>query len=337
MPGGGRRGCARCCRDQVVELAAAAEGSLPSAVIDAAVQAAAPTGQALWRLAQVLAADPRRAAARGTADRGEAGRRADRPRLGRAGRSPLRALRPDREAADLPAMPGASASAAGPGSWPRPAAPAAGSSRWPCAAKPGNRCARCAGGTPAGPAGTAGPAARPRRSRSAAATASRMSASTATSCPKPSAPVCGRRRECNFAATSHPVCPSCSPRATATCARCGQDRPPQARWPDGPVCDPCYTAALKRRGRCASCGQQRRLVTPPGPHAGTCADCAASRSPAPAPTAGSRTSFMNAAGATGAACGAGSRCCWPGPTPGSRPGCCRSWRRSARPAPRNRR
>ena len=85
---------------------------------------------------------------------------------------------------------------------------------------------------------------------------------------------CGRSRECNFAATSHPVCPSCSPKATATCARCGQDRPPQVRWPEGPVCDPCYTAALKHRGQCASCGRQRRLVTPPGPGACTCADCA---------------------------------------------------------------
>jgi hypothetical protein len=58
MPGGGRRGCLQCRRDQVVELAAAAEGSLPRQMIDAAVLAAAPTGQALWRLAQVLTADP---------------------------------------------------------------------------------------------------------------------------------------------------------------------------------------------------------------------------------------------------------------------------------------
>ena len=86
--------------------------------------------------------------------------------------------------------------------------------------------------------------------------------------------VCGRQRACNFAATSRPVCPSCSPRASAACARCGQDRPPAARWPEGPVCDPCYTAALRHRGRCASCGQQRRLVAPPGPAADTCADCA---------------------------------------------------------------
>ena len=86
--------------------------------------------------------------------------------------------------------------------------------------------------------------------------------------------VCGRRRECNFAGTSRPVCPSCSPRVTASCARCGQDRPVQARWAEGPVCDPCYRAALRHRGRCASCGQQRRLVTPPGPAADTCSDCA---------------------------------------------------------------
>ena len=85
---------------------------------------------------------------------------------------------------------------------------------------------------------------------------------------------CGRRRPCNFAATARPVCPSCSPKATAACARCGQDRPPQARWPEGPVCDPCYTTALQLRGQCASCGQTRRLVAPPGPDADTCSGCA---------------------------------------------------------------
>ncbi|MFC6870862.1 hypothetical protein [Haloechinothrix salitolerans] len=40
------------------------------------------------------------------------------------------------------------------------------------------------------------------------------------------------------------------------------------------MCDPCYTAALRHRGRCAGCGNQRRLVFPPGPGATTCADCA---------------------------------------------------------------
>jgi len=85
--------------------------------------------------------------------------------------------------------------------------------------------------------------------------------------------VCGRRRECNFAGT-RPVCVTCSPRSTAACAYCGKDRPPTARWPEGPVCDTCYTTALRRRGRCGTCGEQRRLVSPPGPGADTCADCA---------------------------------------------------------------
>jgi len=85
--------------------------------------------------------------------------------------------------------------------------------------------------------------------------------------------VCGQRRECNFAGT-RPVCAACSPRSAAACAHCAQDRPPAARWPEGPVCGACYTAALRRRGACRACGQQRRLVSPPGPGADTCADCA---------------------------------------------------------------
>jgi hypothetical protein len=85
---------------------------------------------------------------------------------------------------------------------------------------------------------------------------------------------CGRNRPCNFAGTGRPLCPSCSPKTTAPCARCGQDRPPAARWPEGPVCDTCYTAALRCRAPCAGCGQERRPVFPPGPDAVTCADCA---------------------------------------------------------------
>ena len=88
-----------------------------------------------------------------------------------------------------------------------------------------------------------------------------------------SAHSCGRERPCNFAA-ARPVCAACSPRATARCARCGHHRPPTARWPEGPVCDPCYNAALRSRGRCARCGEIRRLVAPPGTAADTCAICA---------------------------------------------------------------
>lgn len=85
---------------------------------------------------------------------------------------------------------------------------------------------------------------------------------------------CGRRRPCAFAGGPEPVCVSCAPRRTAACAHCGQQRPPAARWPEGAVCDPCYTAALRRRGACANCGQPRRLVAPPGPAATVCAACA---------------------------------------------------------------
>ena len=85
---------------------------------------------------------------------------------------------------------------------------------------------------------------------------------------------CGRRRPCNFADSVNPVCKTCTPRATNVCARCGLDRPPAAYWPEGPVCDTCYTSALRRRGACAACGQERRLIAPPGPDAVLCADCA---------------------------------------------------------------
>jgi hypothetical protein len=85
---------------------------------------------------------------------------------------------------------------------------------------------------------------------------------------------CGRRRPCNFADGGNPVCKTCTPRTTSVCARCGLDRPPAARWPEGPVCDTCYTSALRRRVACAACGQQRRLIAPPGPGAIMCADCA---------------------------------------------------------------
>lgn len=85
---------------------------------------------------------------------------------------------------------------------------------------------------------------------------------------------CGRLRPCSFAGTDKAVCTSCAPRRTAACACCGQHKPPAANWPEGPVCDPCYTAALRHRGDCSSCHTTRRLVSPPGPEATLCADCA---------------------------------------------------------------
>ena len=54
----GGRPCPRCRREKVVAAVAAADPSLPGAVIEAAVDAAAPGGQALRQLADALAADP---------------------------------------------------------------------------------------------------------------------------------------------------------------------------------------------------------------------------------------------------------------------------------------
>lgn len=85
---------------------------------------------------------------------------------------------------------------------------------------------------------------------------------------------CGRLRPCSFAGTDKAICSRCAPRRTALCARCGQDKPPAANWPEGPICDPCYTLALRHRGTCSRCLTERRLVSPAGPDATVCADCA---------------------------------------------------------------
>lgn len=267
--------CPQCRRDQVTDIALAADGSLAREAVEAAVGAVAPSGQALAQLALALAADPG-ALARGAP-----------PVAGRL-------------AAELAAR-GSSVITV-------PACAACGR-----AGKPLFRgddgtgvCQRCRAWQLAGPCATCGkvkPTAGydsdgnavcevcrrrddPGRRRKcgtcgkiapAAARGRDGEPATCVSCyrlPEAVCSRCRRRRPCSYAGTSEPVCKSCAPRVTAPCARCGQDRPPQARWPEGPVCDPCYTAALRRRGSCARCGQYRRLVVPPGPVADTCADCA---------------------------------------------------------------
>ena len=85
---------------------------------------------------------------------------------------------------------------------------------------------------------------------------------------------CGRHRPCQFVALGTPTCKRCLPRATSICAHCGADRPPAVNWAEGPVCDTCYTATLRRRGICNNCRQERRLVSPPGPGSTMCCDCA---------------------------------------------------------------
>jgi hypothetical protein len=270
----GGRPCPRCRREKVVAAVSAADSSLPAAVIEAAVDAVAPGGQALRQLADALAADP-------------GALRSGAPPV--AGRLALELI------------------ARGSATLAVPACGVCGRSGRPLfRGDGGGVCQRCRAWQVARPCATCGkarPAAGrdsagqpvcevcrrrddPRRHRpcgrcgKAAPIAARARDGHPDICvncyrlPSATCSVCGRHRACSFAATSRPVCVSCSPRATAACARCGQDRPPAARWPEGPVCDPCYTAALRHRGRCASCGQQRRLVTPPGPAADTCADCA---------------------------------------------------------------
>jgi hypothetical protein len=269
----GGRPCPRCRREKVVTAAAAADPSLPGAVIEAAVDAVAPGGQALRQLADALAADPAAL---------------------RAGAPPVAG----RLAAELIARGSAVLT--------MPACAVCGRSGKPLfRGDHGGVCQRCRGWQLARPCATCGkakPAAGfdehgravcevcrrrddPRRHRECgtcgktAPVAVRGRDGQRGICvhcyqlPEATCSRCQRRRPCTYAATSHPVCPSCTPRATAACARCGHDRPPQARWPEGPVCDPCYRAVLQHKGPCARCGQQRRLVAPPGPGADTCAEC----------------------------------------------------------------
>ena len=113
----------------------------------------------------------------------------------------------------------------------------------------------------------AGRGARPR-------TGSRASASTATGCPRPPAANASSGARAPTRRPASPVCPSCSPRATAVCARCGHDRPPASPLAGGTGVRPVLPRGPAHRGPCARCGQQRRLVAPPGPGADTCADCA---------------------------------------------------------------
>ena len=258
-----------------MDLAAAAERSLPRPVIEAAVAAVAPAGQALRQLAAALAADPA-ALARGappvagrlTAEliaRGSATLAI--PACAACGRTGRPLFRGDDGAGVCQRC----------RTWQR--------------ARP---CVTCGRAKPvAGHDGTGQPLCEvcyrrddPRRHRECGACGKITPVAVrardgrpdiCVSCyrlPEATCSKCQRWRPCNFAVTSQPLCPSCSPRATAACARCGQDRPPQARWAEGPVCDRCYTAALRHRGSCAGCGQVRRLVAPPDPAADTCAGCA---------------------------------------------------------------
>jgi len=271
--GSARRGCPDCRRDTVVQIAAAADRSLPRPVIEAAVDAAAPARLSMSRLAVVLAADPG-ALAVGA------------PPL--AGRLAAELAARGSTALTLPACAVCARtgkplfrSAAGGvcrrcRAWQLAAACTACGKVKPVAGRDaagGPVCEVCCRRGPArhracGICGKTAPVAvRGRDGKpDICVTCYRLPAAACSAC--------GRVRPCALAGTAQPVCKQCAPRATAACARCGQERPPQARWPEGPVCDTCYTAALRRRVPCARCGQMRRPVSPPGPAADTCASCA---------------------------------------------------------------
>ena len=272
LPGPLRRPCAACRRDALIRHVIEADGSLSVSEAAAAVDAVATSPAVLRELAAALAADPG---------------------MLRHGAPPVAG----RLAAELIARGSATLAAPSCARCGRAGMPLyrtrAGAMCKPCAARQHTgTCAHCGVIKPLASRDAAGQRICERCRRhdrghrecgicgTTASIAVRARGAAPDICvncyrmPSAVCSVCGKQRECNFAATSRPVCPSCSPRATAACARCGQDRPPAARWPEGPVCDPCYTAALRHRGRCTSCGQQRRLVAPPGPGADTCAGCA---------------------------------------------------------------
>jgi hypothetical protein len=267
-----RRPCASCRREQLIRHVITAEGSLPAATVAAAVGAVVTSAAVLRELAAAAAADP--AMLRHGAPPAAGRLVSELIARGSTTLAPPRCARCGRAGVPLFRTPGGGMCKA-------------------CTARQNTaECAHC--GKVKAAAGRDGAGQRicercRRRDRghrqcgrcgktaSIAVRARDGAPDTCVNCyrmPSAVCSVCGTYRECNFAASDHPVCPSCTPRAPARCARCGQDRPAQARWPEGPVCDPCYTAALQYRAPCAACGQLRRLVSPPGPGATTCATCA---------------------------------------------------------------
>ena len=239
-------------------------GRCPRPIVAAAVDAVAASPAVLRDLAAALAADPDALAARCAAGRRAAGRRADRPRLDR--RSP----RPPARAA------------AGPGSaLPHPR-------RRRVQAVPARQlavaCARC---------GEVKPRRQPRRRRSAGLRRCRRSDRAPPPCG-----ICGKTASVAVRGPDGPghlrqllpdaqrVCIVCgkyrdatSPAPATRSARRARRGPPPAapaaartarRTPAGPKARSATPATPPRcaaGGRCAQCGQQRRLVAPPGPAA----------------------------------------------------------------------
>ena len=269
-----RGGCSRCRRDALVAQVTAADRSLATGQVAAAVDAAAGNGQALRSVAAALA--------------------------GRTARDVLADGAPPgigRLVGELIARGSAEFTAPACKSCGTTGRPLTRSSRGGVCPRCRNRllaiaCGRCGGVKPVAGRTDAGEPVcercrRHERGHRPCGTCGKTApiavrgrdgcADVCVNCyrmPQALCTACGRRRPCNFAGGGNPVCKTCTPRAASVCARCGRDRPAAARWPEGQVCDTCYTSALRRRGACTACGQQRRLIAPPGPGAIMCADCA---------------------------------------------------------------
>ena len=244
----------------------AADQSLPGAVIEAAVDAVAPGGQALRQLADALAADPGALA---------------------AGASPVAG----RLAAELIARGSATLAV--------PACTVCGRAGKPLfRGDGGGVCQRCRAWQVARPCASFGkvkPAAGsdedgkavcevcrrrddPRRHRECGTCGNTAPVAVrgrdgqpgiCTGCyqlPEATCSTCQRRRSRAWAATSQPICRSCSPRATAACARCGHDRPRRPagrkdRFATRATARPCSTAASAHPAA-SSGGWSPRLARP---------------------------------------------------------------------------
>ena len=59
------------------------------------------------------------------------------------------------------------------------------------------------------------------------------------------------------------------------CCRCGRRKNKAGSWPDGHVCRTCFDRALRARGACPGCGQERILPgRRPGDGTAICPGCA---------------------------------------------------------------
>ena len=85
---------------------------------------------------------------------------------------------------------------------------------------------------------------------------------------------CGKVRPCRGERRGRMLCGTCAPVRPQICAHCGQSRRPTAQWPEGPVCQRCYTRALDAKAECPGCGQRRRLLRYAGHEQPLCSDCA---------------------------------------------------------------